>query len=158
MKTKIITLVFGIAIATLQGCISNAITDDFVTIPNQHWTYAQPTKSVVEITNTNKKYNIFINLRHTDAYKYANIWFKVSIIQPTKTKKTDRVEYAIASADGAWLGTTSGSLFTYQLPYKQNYSFAHKGKYIIIVEQNMRDNPLDGINDIGVKVEEIQNQ
>lgn len=158
MKIKLITLFFFIAIATLQGCIDNAITDNFVSVPNQHWTYAQPIKSAVEITQPNKKYNILINLRHSDAYKYANIWFKVTIIQPNKSKKTERIEFTIANPDGAWLGTTSGSLFTYQLPYKQNYSFPHKGKYTILVEQNMRDNPLDGINDIGLRVEEVEGQ
>jgi gliding motility-associated lipoprotein GldH len=156
MKIELKSLLILMIFTTLQSCTDNAITDDFVTIPNQHWTYAQPSKSVAEITNTAKKYNIYINLRHTDAYKYANIWFKVTIINPDKTKKTERIEFDLATPEGAWLGTTSGNLFTYQLPYKENFHFTQKGKYVFFVEQNMRDNPLDGINDVGLRVEEAE--
>ena len=156
MKLKLKQLFILMAFATLQSCTDNAITDDFVTIPNQHWTYAQPSRSVVEITNTAKKYNVLINLRHTDAYKYSNIWFKITIVNPDKTRKTERSEFTIATPEGAWLGTTSGNLFTYQLPYKENFRFTQNGKYVFVVEQNMRDNPLDGINDVGLRVEEVQ--
>lgn len=148
--------VFLGVLISLQSCVDNAIVDNFFTIPNQHWTYAQPIKTAVGITNPEKGYNIYINLRHTDAYKYANIWFKVSIISPDKKKETKRVEFNLASPDGAWLGTTAGNLFTCQLPYKQNFKFTQKGKYLIIVEQNMRDNPLDGVNDLGLRVEVVE--
>lgn len=139
-----------------QSCVDNAVVDNFFAIPNQHWTYAQPIKTAFDISNTNKTHNLFINLRHTDAYKYANIWFKVSIISPDKKTKTERIEFNLASPDGAWLGTTAGNLFTCQLPYKQNFKFTQKGKYLIVVEQNMRDNPLDGVNDLGLRVEEVE--
>ena len=156
MKSKFNVLAFIGLLISLQSCVDNAIVDNFFAIPNQHWTYAQPIKTAVEINNTSKKYNVFINLRHTYAYKYANIWFKVSIVNPDKTKQTERIEFNLASPDGAWLGTTAGNLFTCQLPYKQNFSFALKGKYLIVVEQNMRDNPLDGVNDLGLRVEQVE--
>lgn len=146
----------GGVFSTLQSCVDNSIVDNFFTIPNQHWTYAQPIKTVVQISNTTQKYNVFINFRHTDAYKYANIWFKVSIISPDKKKKTERVEFTIANTDGAWIGTTAGNLFTCQLPYKDNFKFSQKGKYLIVVEQNMRDNPLNGVNDLGLRVETVK--
>jgi len=158
MKIKVIIVAVFLKLMALQGCTDNAISDSFVNISNQHWTYAQPIKSLVEITDNKKKYNIFLNLRHTDEYKYANIWFKVSIIAPNKIKKTNRIEFSIASADGAWLGNTTGSLYTYQLPYKLNYTFPSNGKYTIVVEQNMRDNPLLGINDVGIRVEIIEKE
>lgn len=156
MKNRFIIFVIGVLLISQQSCVDNAVVDNFFTIPNQHWTYAQPIKTVVEITNTTQNYNIFINLRHTDAYKYANIWFKVTIVSPDKKKKTERIEFNLATTDGAWLGTTAGNLFTCQLPYKENFKFSQKGKYLIVVEQNMRDNPLDGINDLGLRVETVK--
>lgn len=155
MKIKFKFFVFLGMVVCLQSCIDNAIVDNYFTIPNQHWTYVQPIKTVVEITNPSKNYNVYINFRHTDAYKYANIWFKVSIISPDKKKEIKRVEYSLATPDGVWLGTSAGNLFTCQLPLKQNYKFTKKGKYLFIVEQNMRDNPLDGVNDLGLRVEEV---
>ncbi|TAF46158.1 MAG: gliding motility lipoprotein GldH [Sphingobacteriales bacterium] len=156
MKIKFTFWSLCLLVVALQSCTNNALTDVFTSIPNQHWTYAQPCKSNLEIIDIHKKYNILINLRHTDDYRYSNIWFKISIIQPNKHKKTERIAFSIASPDGTWLGNTSGSLFTYQLPYKLNYNFAAKGKYTIVVEQNMRDNPLNGINDVGIRVEEVE--
>ncbi len=64
-----------------------------------------------------------------------------------------RQEFQLAMPDGEWLGNGSGNLFSYQLIYKENYKFASTGKYNLIVEQNMRDNPLKAISDVGIYVE-----
>jgi gliding motility-associated lipoprotein GldH len=45
-------------------------------------------------------------------------------------------------------------LYSYQLPIYLNYRFPAKGTYIFELEQNMRDNPLKEITDVGLRVEE----
>jgi gliding motility-associated lipoprotein GldH len=39
------------------------------------------------------------------------------------------------------------------LIYKEGYKFPSVGTYTIIIEQNMRDNPLKNISDVGIRVE-----
>ncbi|MBC7758415.1 MAG: gliding motility lipoprotein GldH, partial [Phormidesmis sp. FL-bin-119] len=64
-------------------------------------------------------------------------------------------EFKLALPDGEWLGSGSGNLYSYQIPLKENFKFTLKGKYVIELEQNMRDNPLDHVSDVGVRVEKV---
>jgi gliding motility-associated lipoprotein GldH len=59
----------------------------------------------------------------------------------------------LAEADGKWWGSGLGDIFSNQIKVMENVKFPRKGVYSFSVEQNMRDNPLLGIEDIGVRVE-----
>ncbi len=151
---KLIFFAFYICIVVmLPACKDNSINDTFVPINNQHWTYAQPIKTAFEVQDITKKYQVSINLRHTNEYKYANIWFRLIKIDPDKKKTVERLQFILANNDGAWLGTSSGGLFTYQLPCEESFTFTKPGIYHYIIEQNMRDNPLVGITDVGLRIE-----
>jgi gliding motility-associated lipoprotein GldH len=44
-------------------------------------------------------------------------------------------------------------LYSYQVPFLIDYKFPVKGTYTFVIEQNMRDNPLREVNDVGIRVE-----
>ena len=94
-----------------------------------------------------------INLRHTSKYKYSNIFMLIHITGPDGKKITERREFKLALPDGEWLGSGSGDIYSYQLLFKKSYKFPVKGSYIFELEQNMRDNPLDGVSDAGIRIE-----
>ena len=66
-----------------------------------------------------------------------------------------RYELKLASNTGEWLGSGSGSLYSYQIPFK-TIRFPAKGIYNFEIEQNMRDNPLHEVSDIGLRVEKVK--
>jgi gliding motility-associated lipoprotein GldH len=143
-----------IVIVALQACNNNdVIIDSFDAVQNQNWTYTRPIKGSLEVKDSTKAYNIYVNFRHTADYKYANIWLRFHLIGPDKKDIPLRQEFQLALPDGEWLGSGSGNLYSYQLIFKEGYKFPLKGKYTIIVEQNMRDNPLKNISDVGLRVE-----
>jgi gliding motility-associated lipoprotein GldH len=94
-----------------------------------------------------------MNLRHTADYKYSNIFVLIHQIAPGGKKVTQRKEFQLAYPDGEWLGSGAGNLYTYQLPFKEGYKFDAAGTYTFIFEQNMRDNPLREVRDVGMRVE-----
>jgi gliding motility-associated lipoprotein GldH len=154
MKFKKLLLLFPLYILVMQACVNqNVKVDTYNAIPKQNWTYVNPVKATLNVTDSTQAYNIYVNFRHTADYKYANIWLRFHIIGPNQKDVPVRQEFQLAMPDGQWLGTGSGNLFTYQLIYKQNYKFASTGKYTLIVEQNMRDNPLKAVSDVGIYVE-----
>ena len=67
-----------------------------------------------------------------------------------------RYEFTLANKDGDWLRKGSGNLYSYQMPFKTNYKFPAKGIYRFEIEQNIRDNPLHEISDVGIRVEKVQ--
>lgn len=147
-------LFLGLTLLVLQSCnTDNVVVDTFESIPKETWSYINPIKASVTVQDSTKAYNIYVNLRHTADYKYSNIWLRFHLIGPNQKDVPLRQEFQLAEADGQWLGTGSGNLYGYQLIFKEGYKFPANGKYTILVEQNMRDNPLKAVSDVGLYIE-----
>lgn len=147
-------ILFAIA---LVSCLDNrTLVDTNLELKNRNWSYVEKVKVPLTVEDNSRLYNIFINLRHTSKYNYSNIFLLIHIIEPNGKRVTQRKEFKLALSDGEWLGSGSGNLYSYQLLFKENYKFPSKGKYIIEIEQNMRDNPLNEITDAGIRVEKAQ--
>jgi len=132
------------------------VMDTNIELNNRNWSYAQKVKVPVNIEAVDIPYNVYLNLRHTADYKYSNIFILIHTTDPKGKKKTERKEFKLALADGEWLGSGSGSMFSYQFKLKSNYKFPQKGNYIFELEQNMRDNPLNHVIDVGIRVEKAR--
>ncbi|MFC3561239.1 gliding motility lipoprotein GldH [Pedobacter jamesrossensis] len=153
-KRQVILLSFMFFASLFAGCTSS-IVDGNVEIPERKWTYRNHISTPVVIKDSAKAYNIYFKLRHTADYHYANIFVLVHF-KDGKNIITKRYQYRLAKNDGEWLGSGSGNLFSYKLPLLTNHHFAHTGNFEIEIEQNMRDNPLVEISDVGVLVEEVK--
>jgi gliding motility-associated lipoprotein GldH len=112
-----------------------------------------------------KKYNVFLNIRNSNEYKYSNLFLIVSMNFPHGKTITDTLEYKMANPDGSWLGEGIGSIKENKLWYKERVSFVEEGTYTITVAQAVRNNGdvdgvtnLEGITDVGFSIEEATQQ
>ncbi|MDF3077832.1 MAG: gldH [Sphingobacteriaceae bacterium] len=146
-----------VALALLiASCNDNAVVDTNQVVSGYKWSYINKIKIPVKIEDNSKAYKLFLNLRHTADYKYSNIFVLIHQSGPGMKPETIRKEFQLAYPDGEWLGKGSGDLYTYQLPFKENYKFPATGTYTFSFEQNMRDNPLQEISDVGMRVEAME--
>lgn len=136
----------------LSSCNSNAIFDQNSTIKDRVWTYDQKPSYAVQVNDNTAKYNIYINLRHTSEYSYSNLFVLLHEKGSQLKDSAYRKEIPLAALDGRWLGKSAASLYSVSYLAKENFSFPDTGKYIFSIEQNMRENPLKDIVDIGIKV------
>lgn len=107
------------------------------------------------VTDSLAATNVYFKLRVTAEYRYSNMYVLFTLQSPNGKKVVRRYGYRIATNDGQWLGKGSGNLYTYKLPLLTNYRFPTRGKYNLTIDQNMRDNPLRGVSDGGILVENI---
>jgi gliding motility-associated lipoprotein GldH len=137
------------------GCSDpGAVIDSNTALPNKVWSYNNRVGYSFKIDDANARYNFLLNLRITGDYKYSNLFVLVS--DPVKQGPSARYELKLARPDGRWLGKGSGNLYSFQIPFKSNYKFPAAGNYYIRIEQNMRDNPLHDVSDVGLRVEKAQ--
>ena len=154
-KRFIFLMIMGAVFIT--GCSDpNAVIDQNVVIANNNWSYVNKIKAKVTITDETIPYNLYMNLRVTADYKYANLFVLIKQVNPDKKASVTRYEFKLANADGEWLGDGSGSIYSYQVPFKKAYKFPAKGVYTFEIEQNMRDNPLHEVTDVGMRIERAQ--
>lgn len=159
---RALKLIYGcmaaLALFIMQGCTDpSMVIDDSRELPNHNWSYINRVKFDVKIDDASKPYNLYLNLRVGGTYKYSNIFILFKQTSANKQKvATTRYEFKMANADGEWLGSGSGNLYSYQLPLRTQYKFPVAGTYHFEIEQNMRDNPLHDVSDVGLRVEKAQ--
>ena len=80
-----------------------------------------------------------------------------------KTVK-DTLEYKMAKPNGEFLGSGFSSIKENKLWYKEGFVFSETGEYQIKIQHAMRENgkvngivDLEGITDVGFRVENINN-
>jgi gliding motility-associated lipoprotein GldH len=126
--------------------------DNNIEMPSHNWSYDHKIKAIIDVADPVQSYNIYFRVRNTASYRYSNIFVLLHISGGGMKKQTRRFEYKLAEADGQWTGSGSGNLFTSVVPMITGYKFPNKGKYLLEIEQNMRDNPLREISDAGIKI------
>ena len=139
------------------ACTDSAIVDTNQAVPDRNWSYAEKVRIPVTVTDASKRYNLYFNLRHTSNYKYSNIFVLIHQSGPGTKGLTERKEFQLAYPDGEWLGSGSGNIYSYRLLFREGYKFDRAGNYVFELEQNMRDNPLREISDVGLRVEPVSN-
>jgi gliding motility-associated lipoprotein GldH len=155
MKAYIFSFfITGAFLLALSGCSDKyAVIDQNTEIPDRNWAYANTLKFDVNITDEHAAYNVYMNLRVTADYKYSNMFVLVAESATKKVSHVQRYELTLANREGMWLGNGSGNLYSYQLRFINRYKFPAKGIYHFYIEQNMRDNPLREVSDVGLRVE-----
>ena len=140
--------------SVLTGCADkNTVIDENAEVRDHNWTYTSRMKFAFKIDDEKAAYNLYMNLRVTADYKYSNIFVLISQTGPGIKDASKRYEMRLANKDGEWLGKGSGNLYSYQEPFLINHKFPAKGTYTFVIEQNMRDNPLREVSDVGLRVE-----
>lgn len=134
------------------ACTSDTYYEVNKPISDRSWEYNQTPSFDILIDDNSAKYDIYINLRHTNKYDFSNIY--VLLHEKGKGLKDTayRKEIKLAELDGKWVGKSSGNLYQIQQLAKENFSFPDTGTYTFSIEQNMRVNPLLDVNNVGIKV------
>ncbi len=126
-------------------------------IPKHEWSYNFLPEVEFTVSDTLTPYNVFITLRHTDAYAYKNLWLFVSTKQPgDSTYNKERFELTLQQSDGQWIGTGLNDIWEIRHPLFTNVQFTKKGTYHIRLQQTMRDNPLYHIMNAGIRIEKAK--
>ncbi len=131
-------------ILTLIACGSADI--EYQDIGHNEWFTDQPISfylSPEEFSNNKQLY-----IRYTDDYPFQNLWLKISVSPKDSSDHYTRHQYQLAAPDGKWLGKKSGAF--YMISSDLDVSACQSDTCKIVIEQNMRMNPLVGIQSIGI--------
>jgi gliding motility-associated lipoprotein GldH len=140
-------------ILTLASCDKNGVFVSYSPIRHDKWHKDSIFTYTVPITEPSRTYDMYINLRNSVDYPYSNIWLFLSIKSPKGEVVGDTVEFTLADQAGKWFGDGYGKLRDNQLLYKRNIYLQFPGNYIFTVQQGMRTETLEGISDIGIRIE-----
>ena len=152
-------LFFLILFVVFTSCDPNRVFDVYQPVPNK-WHKDSVASFHIKAPDSINAYNLFVNLRNTNAYKYNNIFLIVEMTFPHGKTVKDTLEYKMADPSGKLLGTGLTDTKENKLWYKEQVVFNEKGEYLVKIQHAMRENgkvngvvELEGITDVGFRIE-----
>jgi len=143
----------------VMSCDENRVFDVYKAVPNQ-WHKDSVVSFTINPPDTINPYNLFVNLRNTNAYKYNNLFLIVEMNFPHGKIIKDTLEYRMAEASGKLLGTGITDVKENKFWYKEQVVFNEPGAYKVHIQHTMRESGkvngvinLEGITDVGFRVE-----
>lgn len=143
----------SLIILAVSSCNSNLLFTNETVMPENTWNLFNNPEFTYKVTDTLQRTDIFFTLRTGSQYPFRNIFLFVTTTSPDGNSITDTLEYFVADEKGSWLGKGFGDIRELKLPYRQNVYFPLKGPYIFSIRHGMRVGDLQGIYDIGVRIE-----
>ncbi|QBQ39637.1 gliding motility lipoprotein GldH [Sphingobacterium psychroaquaticum] len=149
---KIVFTAFSFLLLFATACEQQNFYEVNKPILNRSWAYNSMPTFDVKIDDNKAHYDVYIHVRHTGDYNYSNLFFLLHEKGPKVQDTAYRYEVKFAELDGRWMGKNAGSLYSNEVLVKKDFTFPDTGLYHFSVEQNMRENPLKHIADIGIKL------
>jgi len=148
---------FIIGSLLLGSCARTDLFEKNVSLPSRRWENSFKPVITFNITDTLSAYNIFLVVRHTDAYHFNNLWVKMKSTAPGDTaSSSQQFDLPLASTSG-WTGTGMDDIFEHRiLLYRRPVKFRMQGNYSVTLEQVMRENPLEEIMNVGIRLEKVK--
>jgi len=141
----------------LLACTKINVFEKNVAIKDHSWQRSIKPTVAFTIEDTASLYNLYIVLRHADAYNFSNIWLKCTVISPgDSTQKSRNYNLPLATDDQGWSGTGMDDIFEHRVLIQPRTKFSKPGEYRFKLEQIMREDPLEHILNVGMRVERVQ--
>lgn len=143
-----------IIISGLSACGKKYLYDDVHAIASAGWDRTSKERFIFEVPDSTNNYLFYLHLRHNVDYRYSNLYLFMETQFPNGNITRDTLECIIADPSGKWTGNGNGRLKTNLILLNPSLRFPLKGTYTIDIEQAMRDEVLEGITDVGIRIEQ----
>ena len=143
---------------TFSSCDSTRIYEEYHSFDAHEWAQDDQVRFEYETDSIYAKaINFSVNLRFDPAYAYRNLFTFLKIEMPNGQQINDTLNLLLMDDQGHYLSHVSGGSVKESRHY---YKFAvtnpPKGKYIINLQQAMREASLEHVVAVGARIEKIK--
>jgi gliding motility-associated lipoprotein GldH len=151
-KVGLAAIVLLITIVTTSCGGEDAVFEENKEIAGGEWAVDNHVSFEFTIADTLTNHDFFVNVRNSGDYEYSNLYLFVKTTFPNGKSARDTVECILADNTGRWLGSGVGDIIDHQVMYKFKRRFPLTGNYSIDLQHAMREDPLEGILDVGIRI------
>ena len=159
MNSSILKILVGLfLLGILTQCGETAYYEKNIDLKASNWYADSILTFKFKVDNANQKFDFFYNIRNTVKYPYYNLYVTY-YLEDSKGKvlATDLQNITLFdSKRGKPFGSGVSNIRTHQLEIAslKKYKFPAKGSYIFKLKQYMRQNPLNEIQMMGLRIEQ----
>lgn len=156
MKIRLIIVCFVSVL--LASCSEHIVFSEQKELPKYGWDKNDAIAFEASMTDTFSAYDVLITLRNDETYPNQNLWLFIDETAPDGTLRKDTVQCFLVDNQGHWIGSGVGSLHYVSVYYKQQCRFSQQGIYRYNIKHGMRYDQLQGLNDIGIKIQKTSEE
>jgi gliding motility-associated lipoprotein GldH len=140
----------------LSSCTTIDLYEKAVTIPRHQWSSSFKPSFEFTIKDTSAPYRLFLILRHTEKYNFNNIFVNVYVKGPGQdTVQKIQQDLVLATNDKGWLASGMDDIYEHRIQLGSDQSL-RAGNYTFTIEQIMREDPLENVLNVGLRIEKKQ--
>lgn len=136
-----------------SACDTSVVFEKHQPIPAEGWHYKNKVVFEALVNDTTSLHNLYIDVRNTTDYSFSNLYIFLDIEFPDGNMLRDTIECTLADRTGKWTGKGFGKIRSNRFLFRTDVWFPQQGYYIFRIEQAMRREVLEGISDIGIRIE-----
>ena len=155
---KFLAALLTILITIAFSCKQIDLYELHTNIPNQEWNSSFSCNGNFLVSDTTSLYNIYLIVRHTDAYAYNNIWINLETKAPGDSINVEKINLELGDDKNGWYGIGMGDIW--ETRKKLTYTpckFKKFGSYSYKINNIMRDDPLKSVLSVGMRVQKVEN-
>lgn len=146
--------VLGMFCFLASSCSRNVVLEVMRPLPPQGWAYSNEIVVTYPNTDTAAAQDLLIQIRHRGDYPYRNLHVRCLVTGPEGDSLRCSRDVLLSDQQGYWLGQSAlGDNYLVVDTLKAGALFQHRGNYTVRVIQNMRDNPLPAVVEVGLRIE-----
>lgn len=135
---------FLILIILLTSCGPTVVYDKNITI-DQPWKYDAELVYDIDITDTDKLYDLMLYLDHSADFTYQNLYIQINTTYPDGKTVIDEVSLQLANSRGEFSGKCNREKCCVSIVLQEGFKFQNIGMHSIKILQHSRMPSLEGI-------------
>ncbi|MEN9859311.1 MAG: hypothetical protein RIT50_1433 [Bacteroidota bacterium] len=161
MRNSRFLFYLGLFLLLITGnfsCTPLNLYERTVAIPAHEWKSSFIPQFSFLINDTSARYDLSITLRHRDLYHYNNIWLQINLLSPDGKQYNFQTEKQLGTNESGWLGTGMDDIYEHRISLQKELiengvSLRKKGRYTLSIKQIMREDPLEQVMNVGLRIE-----
>jgi gliding motility-associated lipoprotein GldH len=161
MRNSRFLFYLGLFLLLITGnfsCTPLNLYERTVAIPAHEWKSSFIPQFSFLINDTSARYDLSITLRHRDLYHYNNIWLQINLLSPDGKQYNFQAEKQLGTNESGWLGTGMDDIYEHRISLQKELiengvSLRKKGRYTLSIKQIMREDPLEQVMNVGLRIE-----
>ena len=138
----------------LTACNENTVYHSYQSLPDEGWGKSDTLSFQIPITDSiPTTLRLFAEVRNRIEYPYHALHLFISQnLQDSTVWRTDTIAFSLADSTGRWTGHGWGSIYQSETFIKSVLPL-RSGNYTIKVINGMKDEKLQGLSDVGIRIE-----
>ena len=138
----------------LTACNENTVYHSYQSLPDEGWEKRDTLSFQIPITDSiPTTLRLFAEVRNRIEYPYHDLHLFISQnLQDSTVWRTDTIVFSLADSTGRWTGHGWGSIYQSETFIKSVLPL-RSGNYTIKVINGMKDEKLQGLSDVGIRIE-----